>query len=443
MGRTSFTSARSAVSMDTEISKLRKLFEKIPDLRPGRNLVYKLSDIFMSGLAMFSLKYASLLDFDQQTPMERANMQSIYGIEKVSSDTRLRCVLDKQSPDPIREDFARSFKDLERTGLLAEYEYNIGQDKYLIFSNDGVQHFSSKKINCTCCLRKKHRNGSTTYHHNMLCSALVKPDKSEVFIVDCEPIVKQDGHTKNDCELNAAKRLISHLEQQYSGYQERYNFVIVEDALYANVPHLRQVQGMKCSFITNVKPGSHKTLFAHFKGRGQRNQTNKDSFKVNQITHRFEWINNVPLNNSDGDFRVNFLHYEQTDKNGKKTTFSWVTNIKLRPNRVWSVMQAARARWKIENETFNTLKNLGYHFEHNYGHGQDHLSTTLAFLMLLAFNVDQFVQACSKEFQELTKKFRTRIRIWDMIRAVFKTICCPSMSFIYQHINSTFQVNSG
>ena len=33
-----------------------------------------------------------------------------------------------------------------------------------------------------------------------------------------------------------------------------------------------------------------------------------------------------------------------------------------------------RARWKIENETFNTLKNQGYHFEHNYGHGEQHLS---------------------------------------------------------------------
>ena len=49
------------------------------------------------------------------------------------------------------------------------------------------------------------------------------------------------------------------------------------------------------------------------------------------------------------------------------------------------LMWGGRARWKIENETFNTLKNQGYHFEHNYGHGYQHLSVVLAMLMLLAF----------------------------------------------------------
>ena len=52
-------------------------------------------------------------------------------------------------------------------------------------------------------------------------------------------------------------------------------------------------------------------------------------------------------------------------------------------------MRAGRARWKVENETFNTLKNQGYHFEHNYGHGQQHLSVVLAMLMMLAFLLDQ------------------------------------------------------
>jgi len=52
-------------------------------------------------------------------------------------------------------------------------------------------------------------------------------------------------------------------------------------------------------------------------------------------------------------------------------------------------MRAGRARWKIENEAFNTLKNQGYQFEHNFGHGQQQLSVVLALLMMLAFLVDQ------------------------------------------------------
>ena len=439
MTRTSFNTARAAVSMDRELEKARKMFENIPDLRSS-NVVHRLSDIFMSGLAMFSLKYASLLDFDEQTTLECENMKRVFGIQSVCSDTHLRRVLDQQAPEPIRQAFVDRFSDLKRTGLLQEYEYKIGSTKYLIVSSDGVQHFSSKTINCSCCLEKKHRDGSTTYHHNMLCAALVHPDKREVFIMGCEPIIQQDGHRKNDCELNAGKRLFAQMDNDYKAYQDQYSFLVVEDALYANAPHLQRLQSNGYSYIINVKPDSHKSLFAHIEGRRERNQTKVLTISKEGITHRFEWVNNIPLNNSGANIRVSFLHYEQTNKKGKKTTFTWVTDIKLSAKRVWSVMKAGRSRWKIENETFNTLKNLGYHFEHNYGHGQDHLSTTLAHIMLLAFYIDQFVQACSTLFRKIEGEIRTKIKLWGMIKSVFQTINCSSMDFIYRRIASLFRV---
>lgn len=434
MGKHKYQASRAAVSMDGELAKARKLFEKIPDNRAG-NIVYRLSDIFMSGLAMFSLKYESLLNFDQQTAMERANLKTVFGVEEVCSDTHLRRVLDSQVPDPIRDSFVDRFRGLQSTGLLAEYAYKIGSQKYWIVSADGVQHFSSTKIKCDCCLEKKHRNGTITYHHNMLCAALVHPAKREVFVMDSEAIQRQDGEDKNDCELNAAKRLFARMGNNYRGFStSTCPFLIVEDALYANVPHLGHLQNQGYSYIINVKPDSHKTLFKHFEGRRERKQTTLFSIEQDGCMHRFEWINDVPLNNSDGHLRVNFLYYEQTDAKGKKTTFSWVTNVALRRNRVWNVMKAGRSRWKIENETFNTLKNLGYQFEHNYGHGAEHLSVTLAHLMLMAFNIDQFVQACSELFQGAQKQFRTKIRLWQAVKAVFQTIRCPSMAFIYRYI---------
>ena len=425
--------------MDFELGKTRKMFENIPDSRAS-NVVHRLSDVFMSGLAMFSLKYSSLLDFDQQTTLECENMKQVFGIQSVCSDTHLRRILDQQAPEPIRQAFVDRFSDLKRTGLLREYEYKIGSTKYLIISSDGVQHFSSKKINCPCCLDKKHRDGSTTYHHNMLCAALVHPDNREVFIMGCEPIIQQDGRQKNDCELNAGKRLFAQMDNDYKVYQDQYNFLIVEDALYANAPHLQCLQSNGYSYIVNVKPDSHKSLFAHIAGRRERNQTKVSIISKEGITHRFEWVNNIPLNNSDANIRVNFLHYEQTNKKGKKTTFTWVTDIKLNIKRVWSIMKTGRSRWKIENETFNTLKNLGYHFEHNYGHGQDHLSTTLAHLMLLAFYIDQFVQACSTVFRKVEGEIRTKIKLWGMIKSIFQTTSCTSMDFIYRRIASLFKI---
>ncbi len=305
-------------------------FSKVKDKRRS-NACHKLSDILMSGFAMFSLKGKSLLSFTELTSVEKNNLKTVYGIDSVCSDSNLREVLDGIDPQFLRELFPKKFETLRNTGILAEYSYKIGGVAYHIVSCDGVQHFSSKLVSCDCCLRKEHKNGSTTYHHNMLCSVLVHPDKREVFILDVEPIQKQDGSKKNDCEQNAAKRLQENMSNCYGKYQKYYNFLFVEDALYANAPH-----------------------------------------------------------------------------------------IAILENKLVAIMKAGRARWKIENETFNTLKNLGYHFERNYGHGKDHLSTMFAYLMMLAFYIDQLVQACCHNFQQLEKNIKTKVKLWDTIAAIFK-----------------------
>lgn len=425
--------------MDKEIAALSKQFSAVQDNRAS-NTVYSLKDILMSGFAMFSLKYTSLLDFEQQSLPERENLSKVYGIPKVCSDVQMRRVLDKLDPDFIRQIFNKKYKDLAKTGLLEEYAYKIGQDTYHIVSCDGVQHFSSKAVNCPCCLKKAHKDGTSTYHHNMLCAALVHPDKREVFLLNSEPIIQQDGNKKNDCERNAAKRLQKNMLDDYPIHQRVHRFLFVEDALYANDPHILDLQKNDCSYILNVKPDSHKTLFAQVEGRRQRNQVDKWAYTQAGITHKLEWTNNLPLSNASADTRVNFLQYQKIEKSGKKTTFTWVTDIKLNKSQVVSVMKAGRSRWKIENETFNTLKNLGYQFEHNFGHGDDHLSTVFAYLMLLAFYIDQLVQACSKEFQELEGLFKTRIKLWAAVKAVFQTQICNSMANIYSQIMALYRV---
>jgi hypothetical protein len=87
------------------------------------------------------------------------------------------------------------------------------------------------------------------------------------------------------------------------------------------------------------------------------------------VTHCFRYCNNVPLNYANDDIRVNFLEYVETSPNGKQRKFSWATDFVLTEKNVYTIMRGGRSRWKIENETFNTLKNQGYNFEHNFGHG--------------------------------------------------------------------------
>src|SRR3954454_9758605 len=111
----------------------------------------------------------------------------------------------------------------------------------------------------------------------------------------------------------------------------------------------------------------------------------------------------------------------------EKTLF-WITDLALNADTVWDIMRGGRARWKIENETFNTLKNQGYHLEHNYGHGEQNLSVVLALMMMLAFLVDQVQQLCCPLFQAAWSKMKTKCHLWEEIRHHFRTLLFDSMA---------------
>ena len=95
-------------------------------------------------------------------------------------------------------------------------------------------------------------------------------------------------------------------------------------------------------------------------------------------------------------------------------------------------MRAGRARWKIENETFNTLKNQGYGYEHNYGHGEANLSVVFALLMMLAFLVDQVLQLCDPLFQGALEKLGSKRLLWERMRSLFYEYRLRSLRELYE-----------
>lgn len=138
--------------------------------------------------------------------------------------------------------------------------------------------------------------------------------------------------------------------------------------------------------------------------------------------------------------KVNFLWFEEINELGKVTRWTWATSLPLTRQTVEKVMKAGRARWKIENETFNTLKNQGYNFEHNYGHGAQYLATVLAMLMMLAFLVDQIQERCCEIFGQLRANLRTRAKLWETMRSLFKVLAFCSMSALYARMANLYEV---
>jgi hypothetical protein len=247
-----------------------------------------------------------------------------------------------------------------------------------------------------------------------------------------EPIQRQDGQEKNDCERNAARRWLRRFRQDHP----HLKIMVVEDALSSNAPHIRDLRAAGCGFILGVKEADHQHLFEQFHQRLETEQFDEvETVETGTgITHSYLFINGLTLNEANQDVQVNFLRYLELHPDGQERVWTWVVEMELTRANVSQVMRGGRARWRIENETFNTLKNQGYHFEHNYGHGDKHLSVVLALLMMAAFLIDQVQQHCNALFAEARRKKGPKCALWEALRNLFAAFEVSSMRDIYEAI---------
>jgi hypothetical protein len=209
--------------------------------------------------------------------------------------------------------------------------------------------------------------------------------------------------------------------------------IVTEDSLSSNAPHIQVLHDHNLHYILGVKEGDHAHLFEQVAAAEQAGRVtyyDRDAPETG-LRHRFRFVSDVPLNASHADLRVNFLACWEWDKD-KVQHFSWVTDLRVNKGTVYQLMRGGRARWRIENETFNTLKNQGYHFEHNYGHGYQHLSVVFAVLMMLAFLVDQVQQMCCPLFQAVWAKLGSKRRLWERMRALFYDYALASMRQLFE-----------
>ena len=420
------------ISASGLIQTVRVGFAKIEDHRAA-NTKISLSDALMSGFAMFSLKDSSLLEFDQRRQAKDENLKQIYGIENIPCDTQMRTIFDPVVPAVLRPIFKDIFRLVEQAQVLEQMVFMNG---YYLLSLDGSGYFSSKKVHCPFCLEKHHsQSGEITYSHQILAGAIVHPDFEVVIPLAPEPIVKQDGQTKNDCERNAAKRFLAQLRQDHPDLP----LIITEDALSANAPHLRELQKHHLRYILSVKVGDHPFLFDYVETAHQTGQTTTYEKQGKGVLHRFRFINQVPLNASNQDLLVNFIEYWEITPS-QTQHFCKITDFTVTKSNVFELMRGGRTRWKIENETLNTLKNQGYHLEHNYGHGFQSLSVVFVLLMMLAFLVDQVQQLASTLFQAVLKKEGSRKRLWDHLRALFYTLEFTSLEDIFRALLYGYKV---
>jgi hypothetical protein len=216
---------------------------------------------------------------------------------------------------------------------------------------------------------KNHRNGKQPFYHQLLGAVAMHPEQSTVFPVACEAIVKQDSSIKNDCELNASKRILPQIRQTL--FEEQ--IIAVFDALYINGPHIKALLDEDIRYIIGTKGQTYVDI------QVERLRKTKDLQELQWDTSdticKAYFTNGLILNGQHQDVLTNYFECTETQKRtGEQVFFStWVTDITITADNIQELVSVGRARWKIEHETFNTLKNQGYHLEHNYGHGKKNL----------------------------------------------------------------------
>jgi hypothetical protein len=349
-----------------------------------------------------------------QERMQCSNAETMFGVKAIPSDAVLRKTIDPIDTENINPCFSILFEHLQRGKQLLAYKLESG---HCLIALDGSQYFSSEKINCPSCLTYKGTKSKLRYSHQILQAVMLHPDMRQVVPLAPEPIVKSDGDDKNDCERSAGKRLIGKIRAAHP----KLKMMITCDGLYSNQPFIDALKTHTMSFVLVAKPTDHKVLFQWVEELEALNGVeHMELCDPKGRRHHYRWVNQVPLNGTRDADQVNFFEYWL--KVDQKATYhnSWVTDQIVSRQNIVELVKAGRARWKIENETFNTLKNQGYHLEHNFGHGQQHLSNNFFVLNLLAFFIHQILELCDKGYQYCRSKFSSRKEYWNNLRAAIR-----------------------
>ena len=418
--------------IDTLIKQVGEFFTKIKDHRRS-NAHYKLTDCLKGAFAMFSLKDPSLLIFRKNYEQREENLGRIYGLESIPEDTALRQAIDGIKPDSFHGLFPELMETIKSEGI---WESRKVLGNYIAVSVDGTGHYCSGKKSCEHCMIKNLKNGKQQFYHQKLAAVQMHPEVKTVFPVGTEAIVKQDGATKNDCEQNAAKRLLPRISTQYAMDLILY----VMDALYATGPMIKLIKSLNSSFLIGIKEGYVLIQAAKLAAEGKLQQATWSDGKTKGIA---KFTNGLILNGQHQEILVNYVEFQQINIATGKVIFfsSWITDIEITHDNVRELVKVGRSRWKVENETFNTLKNQGYHLEHSYGHGKKYLATNFAILMFIAFLVDQIAQALCHAFITAWEFCKSKKQLWEKVRQVFDLLPAKSMSAIYRFIAKGKQID--
>lgn len=391
------------------IEYLEQVLKQFPDRRSGKNTSYDLPDAGMGAFSVFFTQCSSFLAHQRTMKLNkgRCNAESLFGLRDIPSDNQIRNLLDPVSPAHLQPLYRQVFQALERGEVLKSYRSFAHQ---LLVAIDGTEYFSSQKIHCANCSHRVLKNGETHYFHSVLTPVIVHPGHEQVITLEPEFIVPQDGHEKQDCETQAAKRWV----EKHGDFYAKREVTLLGDDLFSRQPFCQALKDKHLHFILVCKPESHSNLY-----------TTVDFLAANQVlaTHAvrhwneryaeiytYRYTNHLPLNGDPNALEVNWCELTITRQDTGEQLYknAFVTDFEVTATTVEAIVRDGRARWKVENENNNVLKTKGYHLEHNFGHGHQYLASLLLSLNLLAFLFHTVLDLVDQKYRAIREALGTR-----------------------------------
>ena len=382
-----------------------------------------MSDVGLSAFSLFFMQSESFLSYQRQLEQghSASNCQTLFGIRQIPTDNHIRTLLDRVPPEALQPCFDQVLERLrERDGLTAFRRL----DGRVLIALDGTEYFCSQKLGCAQCSTRQRGNGTTEYSHGMLAATLVAPGHNRTVPLMPEFLAPQDGSEKQDCERNAAKRWLNAHAERVRPLRPVY----LGDDLFCCQPLAEAVLATGADFLFVAKKDSHKTLYEFLKGTDlERHIVLERKPGNHSVTYTYRWMEGVPLRDGPDALKVNWIGVTLTGASGK-TTYSgaFATSLPVTRETVVEIAACARARWKIENESFNVLKNNGYHLEHNFGHGKKHLAKTFAAMNLLAFAFHTACDCLENQWIQARQVIAARTRFFLHLATICAYVLFPS-----------------
>jgi hypothetical protein len=402
---------------------LATTFNQIPDKRACQRITWELPAVLMSAFALFFFQHPSLLEYQRRMKKRtgRSNLERVFQIEGLPSDTQMREILDGVPTEPLRRVLPQTFERMRRVGWTGKLVTEVNGEKYYPTALDGSEYFHSTKLACPGCLQRTSAKGEPHYSHMVVAATVVRAGSHEILPLDVEEVRNEEGQLRQDCELNAGKRLVKRLRAEH----RQLNICIIGDDLYAHEPFILELRQLGMGFVLVAQPTSHETLFEGVEALERRGKGGHGQWEEGPAGKRryFEYriAPSVPLTQA-GRVLVSFVEFWERTKEGKVLYHnSWVTDFVVTPENVATIIGIGRSRWKIENEQFNVQKNHGYELEHNYGHGQQTLSMVFYLLNLLAFLAHKVVEFGDRLYQQC-RQGESRRGLWTLFRSAFSLV---------------------